>query len=453
MQICQTKKVISAAESEKYKSYTLSNYHNIAQINKLSDDQKFAIEVVGRVLPFKTNNYVTDHLIDWDHVPEDPVFILNFPQKEMLAPHHFEQMAELVKGGADKKEIAACAQGIRLELNPHSAGQLEHNRPYFKGKLLSGLQHKYKETVLCFPSQGQTCHAYCTFCFRWPQFIGVDELRFAMQEADQLSQYVKAHPEVTDVIFTGGDPLIMRTKTLAKYLDHLLDEDVPHLQTIRIGTKSLSYWPQRFVSDKDADELLCLFERVVDSGRHLAIMAHFNSPRELETDLAEEAIARIRSTGAQIRTQSPLLRHINDEADSWVRLWKRQVNLGCIPYYMFMARDTGAQSYFGVPLNRAWKIFRTAYKQVSGLCRTVRGPSMSAFPGKVQILGVNEVAGEKVFTLRMLQGRNPDWVGRPFFAAFDDKAFWLDELRPAFGEERFFFEEEFDAGGRKLHLV
>jgi len=77
---------------------------------------------------------------------------------------------------------------------------------------------------------------------------------------------------------------------------------------------------------------------------------------------------------------------------------------------------------------------------VSGLSRTVRGPSMSAFPGKILIDGVVEIAGEKLFALQFLQARNPDWVRRPFYAKFDANATWLDELKPAFGQEKFFFE-------------
>jgi hypothetical protein len=111
---------------------------------------------------------------------------------------------------------------------------------------------------------------------------------------------------------------------------------------------------------------------------------------------------------------------------------------------MFVARDTGAQHYFAVPLVRAWEIFRGAYQQVSGLCRTARGPSMSANPGKAQVLGVTEIRGEKVIALRFLQGRNPDWVGRPFFAEYSDTATWLNELKPAFGEKRFFFQDELE---------
>ncbi len=131
---------------------------------------------------------------------------------------------------------------------------------------------------------------------------------------------------------------------------------------------------------------------------------------------------------------------INDDAAVWARLWKTQVNLGIVPYYMFVERDTGAHHYFEVPLFRAWKIYREAQQQVSGIARTARGPSMSANPGKVEIQGIAEVYGEKVFVLRFIQGRNPDWVQQPFFARFDERANWLDQLKPAFGEKKFFFE-------------
>ncbi len=116
--------------------------------------------------------------------------------------------------------------------------------------------------------------------------------------------------------------------------------------------------------------------------------------------------------------------------------------LGCQPYYMFVVRDTGAQHFFGVPLDRAWQVFREAYQNISGLGRSVQGPCMSTYPGKIQILGVNTLQGEQVFNLRFIQARDPNWVLRPFFARYDPQAIWLDDLKPAFGERNFFFEEE-----------
>ncbi|MEW6468663.1 MAG: lysine 2,3-aminomutase [Bacteroidota bacterium] len=426
-----------------YRSYSLGNFESIPQVEKLSDSQKFEMKVVGNVLPFKTNNYVINELIDWDNIPDDPMFRLTFPQKDMLIQPHYEAMAQTLSRGGSKDEIKAVANSIRSQLNPHPAGQ-KGNIPEIDGVRLTGLQHKYKQTVLFFPSQGQTCHAYCTFCFRWPQFVGMEELKFAAREADLLAKYVKRNREITDVLFTGGDPLIMKTKMLSGYIDKLLDGEIENLQTIRIGTKAFGYWPYRFTKDDDAGDLLRLFEKIVGRGINLAVMAHFNHPVELSTRAVADAIKMVRATGAQIRTQSPVLRHINDSPGIWADMWRKQVNHNCIPYYMFIPRDTGAQHYFAVPLVEAWHIFRNAYQKVSGVCRTVRGPSMSCTPGKVQVLGVSELRGEKIFVLRMLQGRNPDWVARPFFAAYDPDAIWMDDLKPAFDEGKFFFEDELE---------
>ena len=432
----------SINETAPIKSYTLTNFRTIQEIDQMSEEAKFEMEVVGNVLPFKTNNYVVEQLIDWDNIPKDPMFVLTFPQKGMLIPEHYDKMAATLKSGADKKEIQRVANDIRLKLNPHPAGQMELNVPVLKdGTKLFGMQHKYDETCLFFPSQSQTCHAYCSFCFRWPQFVGMDEMKFAMREGEQLVQYLKEHPEISDVLFTGGDPMIMKASMFSVYTDALLDANLPNLKTIRIGTKAVSYWPYKFLTDSDADETLQNFEKIVKSGTHLAIIDHFNHLVELSTDPIKEAIKRIRNTGAQIRTQSPLLAHINDDANMWAKMWQKQVSLGCIPYYMFVVRDTGAQHYFGVPLVKAEKIFRSAFRKVSGLARTVRGPSMSATPGKVHVLGVSEINGQKVMALQLLQGRESEWVGVPFFAKYDESAIWLDDLEPAFGE-KFFFEDD-----------
>ncbi len=421
------------------KTYTLRNYKTIPQIATLSDEMIEAIEVVGRVLPFKTNNYVIDNLIDWTQIDSDPMFTLTFPRKEMLEKKYYNAIKKLLEKGADKATLDNKVHEIRMELNPNPAGQ-EHNVPEMNNVKLKGIQHKYPETVLFFPSQGQTCHAYCSFCFRWPQFSGMSDFKFAMNEINLLAQYLLQNPQVTDVLFTGGDPMTMSTRLLSTYINVLLEPEFKHIHTIRIGTKALSYWPYRFTKDADSDELIKLFERIVGAGKNLAIQAHFNHPAELKTFAASESIQKIRSTGAQIRTQSPLLKHINDKSKIWAEMWRKQVDLGCIPYYMFVARDTGSKRYFELTLDKCWNVFRKAYRQVSGVCRTVRGPSMSCEPGKIQVLGVQQVEGEKVYVLRFLQGRDPSWVNIPFFAKYDPSATWFDQLEPAFGEEKFFFE-------------
>jgi KamA family protein len=384
---------------------------------------------------------VIEHLIDWSDIPDDPMFQLTFPQPGMLHEGDLSRMLDLVRRDVPHAELQAAAREIQGRLNPHPAGQLELNVPMLDQNPLEGMQHKYRETVLFFPAAGQTCHAYCTYCFRWAQFVGIDELRFAARQADALQRYVREHPEVRSVLFTGGDPMVMKTTVLRKYVEPLLDPALDHLESIRIGTKAPAYWPYRFVSDEDSDDLMRLFEEVAHSGRSLALMAHYSHPRELETPVAQEAIRRVRSAGGVVRCQAPLIAHVNDSADGWAEMWKKQVELGAVPYYMFVERDTGAKHYFSVPLARALDIFNDAYRQVSGLARTARGPSMSATPGKVMIDGVTEIAGEKVFVLKFLQGRDPGWAGEVFFAKYDPDATWLDHLEPAFGGDEFFFEE------------
>ena len=424
-----------------YKPYSLQNFREIPQMQFLTEEEKLEIQVVGTVLPFKTDNYVVDELIDWSNFKKDPFFILNFPQREMLEETDFKKVASLIKQNATRAEIQAEVRKIRMKLNPNPASQ-ESNVPEFNGKRLNGIQHKYREIMLFFPTQGQTCHAYCTFCFRWPQFA-LNEFKFAMKEADQMVEYLKANPFITDVLFTGGDPAVMKTKFFEQYFNALLEADIPNLRNIRIGTKSLTYWPYRYTTDEDADDLLRLFEKVKKRGINVALMAHFNHPGELKTPVVKEAVNRLLNAGVQIRSQSPLLKHINDRSDIWAENWKEQVSMGIIPYYMFIARDTGAQDYFAVTLNRAWQIYRSAYNQVSGIARTVKGPSMSCSPGKVQIVGVTEVNREKVFVLNFLQGRDPAWVGKPFFAKFDPNAVWFNDLEPAFGKTDFFYEQSY----------
>jgi len=431
----------------RYQTFGRAHLDQLPQLQHLDPEVRLGLKAVASVLPFKVNSYVVEHLIDWDRIPEDPIFQLTFPQESMLEPAAMSEMKALLRAGAAPDTIRAAADRIRMTMNPHPAGQVEKNVPLVDGERVRGLQHKYRETVLFFPSQGQTCHTYCTYCFRWAQFVGNKELKFASRQASSLRQYVEQRPEISDVLFTGGDPLVMRARQLRQYIEPLLE--VESVRTIRIGTKALAWWPHRFTSDRDADELLSLFEQVVASGKHLALMAHCSHPRELAPPVVSEAVRRIRSTGAVVRCQAPLIRHVNDDPGIWADMWRKQVSLGAIPYYMFVERDTGPRRYFELPLAEALRIFQAAYQQISGLGRTVRGPSMSCEPGKILLDGTTHIHGERVFVLKFIQGRDPTWPGRVFFAKFDPSARWLDELRPLHGE-RFFFQDPADPKHRAL---
>jgi KamA family protein len=424
----------------RFRAYGRRHLDRLPEMGYLTQEQQTALKTVSAVLPFRVNDYVLRELIDWDDIPNDPIFQMTFPQVGMLDRRDFLRLQDVFVAGGDEAKIASHVRAIQMGMNPNPGGQKALNVPVFDGEKLPGCQHKYRETVLFFPVQGQTCHAYCTYCFRWAQFVGLKDLRFASRDIDGMVRYLNEHDEVSDVLITGGDPMVMSTSLLRRKIEPLLDARLSHVQSIRIGSKALAYWPYRFTTDRDADDLLRLFEQVRMSGRQLAFMAHFSHPRELQTRAVRDAMRRILDTGAVIRCQAPLIRHVNDKAETWAEMWRQQVLHGAVPYYMFVERDTGPKQYFEVPLARGLRIFSKAYSEVSGLARTVRGPSMSATPGKVLVDGVVTIGGEKIFVLKMVQGRDPEWANRVFFARFDAQAYWLDDLHPAVGEHQFFFE-------------
>ncbi|MFE2825154.1 KamA family radical SAM protein [Streptomyces sp. NPDC059271] len=414
---------------ERFRAYGPRQLDDIATRHNLPEEIRETVRRISLVLPFRVNTYVLNELIDWDRIPDDPMFQLTFPQRGMLPLSDEERLGKLSADPGDKLLLREAVADIRAGLNPHPSGQQQYNVPHLNGTEVPGLQHKYRETVLYFPGQGQTCHAYCTYCFRWAQFVGDADLRFAAPDPAGLITYLGAHPEVSDVLVTGGDPMVMTTERLRRHLTPLLA--VESVDTLRIGTKSVAYWPQRFTTDADADDVLRLFEEVVAAGKQLAVMAHFSHPRELGTSLARQALARIRATGAVVYCQAPLIAHVNDDAAVWAALWRAELAAGAVPYYLFVERDTGPHEYFKVPLARAVDIFQSAYRTLPGLARTVRGPVMSATPGKVAVDGVEETPQGTYFRLRMLQAREPALVARPFRARFSPEAAWLDDLELA----------------------
>ncbi len=425
-----------------YRAFNFSSFSKSKYAKNLSDQELKELELVSHILPFKVNNYILDELIDWNNKETDPMFNLYFFNKHML---HSEQLNLLQNSYYNTKTIEEkneIIKQIRSELNPHPAKQMTANVPILNNKRIKGLQHKYKETCLIFPKSGQTCHSYCTFCFRWAQFIGDDDQKFYTDSSGLHIEYIKKNKEITDLLFTGGDPMIMSVPKLKEIVSPFLSNEFEHIKNIRIGTKSIVNFPYKYVNDKETSELLSFFDDIIKTGKHLSIMAHINHWIEMESNAFKIAIKNIRNTGAEIRTQSPILNNINDNSDIWIKMWQQQVKLGLIPYYMFIERETGAEKYFNIPLFKAFNIFKDAYKQVSGLCKTVKGPSMSAIPGKVVIDGVIKIEGKKYFVLNFLQARNPDWIKQPFLAEYDETSTWLFQLNPYGG--KFFFMDELE---------
>lgn len=420
---------------KKYKAISIHDLPHIKQTASLDQKRMEELTTLGKIYPFRTNEYVLDELINWDDFENDPIYRLNFPVKEMLTESDYDIILAAQKNLAPE-ELKKVIRELRLKLNPHPAGQLEMNIPYLNDLKLNGYQHKYQNTILFFPAQGQTCHAYCTFCFRWPQFVGDPDLKIATNEVDLLIKYLSQNPQITDILITGGDPMVMNSSNLKNYLQPLMT--LPSVKNIRIGSKSLSFWPYKYLDGDESMKVLEIFSQIIQSGKHLSFMAHFNHPVELSTPAVKEAIKMIRGTGAEIRTQSPILKHINDDPRIWAELWEKQVQLGCVPYYMFLPRDTGAQHHFGIELSTALSIFREAIGSISGLCRTVRGPIMSTDNGKVEILDYNST--DNIYMLRFIQHRNPTMSYKCFYGRPNtSNPIWLSGLEPLHDSDAIFF--------------
>ncbi len=413
-------------------TYNSKNFKNIEYIRHLPEDVKKEIELVSSVIPFKTNNYVVDYLIDWENYRNDPVYILNFPNRTMLKEDQFDRLRRVKNESHSDAEIMKVINGIRMEMNPHPAQQMT-NVPTLDGEELKGVQHKYRDIVLFFPSQGQTCHAHCTFCFRWPQFVKDLDLKFSMREIDKVAEYIRRHEEVNEILFTGGDPMIMSPATLSKYIDVLLSSNLKNLKNIRFGTKSLTYWPFTFLPEhnEEGQAMLDLFRKITDSGLHLAFMAHFNHPNELNNEVVQQAIYNIRQTGAEIRTQAPILNNINNNSRTWSEMWKKQVSLGMIPYYMFIERETGPYDYFKLPLAEVYHTYQRAIKETGSFAKTITGPVMSAAKGKVHIMGVvnNPADSQKYFMMQYVRHRDYRETYKPFFTEYNEHATWINQLK------------------------
>ncbi len=424
-----------------YRAFTDRDLDAVVPVRTMSDAERLGIRAVAAVLPCRVNSYIVEDLIDWSMVPDDPIYQLTFPQPAMLAPADFSRMYALLRRRAPEPEIEEAAQEVRRRMVGKSpVEQAKGGAPPAAGPRCC-FEHKYRETVLFFAAGRHTRHAYSTFFFSGPAFRDGEEPS-AEREVGELARHLGRHHEVADVLLTGGDPLALRTDALRRCVEPLLEPALGHIESIRFDSHAPAHWPHRFTTDADADDLLRLFETIRRSGRNVTLISHYSHSRELETAEARRALRRIQGAGAVVRCAAPIVRRVNDSAAAWVDLWRRQVRLGAVPYYMFVESNGGPRRHFEVPLARGLAIYSDAYSRVSGLARTVRGPVMPTRFGKLLVAGRATLGGEEAFILKFVQALDPAWVGRTFFARFDERATGLHDLRPAFGESRFFFEDE-----------
>lgn len=278
--------------------------------------------------------------------------------------------------------------------------------------VVPGLQHKYAQTGLMLVTD--RCASYCRYCFR-KRLVGKDSDEVA-PDYGRIAAYIQGHPEMNNVLLSGGDPFVLNTETLNGIIDYLLP--IPHLSSIRFGTKTIAFYPPRF-----ADPALPrLFQRITDAGKTPVIVAHFDHVGEISEE-AERHIRRLREAGVQFLNQSVLLSRVNDDPATLAATFQKCHSIGVRPYYLFQARPVKAASHFQVPFARGVEIVRAVNGRLSGIQKTFKF-IMSHYTGKIEIL--DAVDGR--LYMRYHQNKHADKVGRLFSRPLVDGACWLDDL-------------------------
>lgn len=276
-----------------------------------------------------------------------------------------------------------------------------------------GVQHKYTQTALILSTNA--CAMYCRHCFR-KRLVGLSDAELNKQ-VDEAAAYVRSHPEINNVLVSGGDALMNPNHIIARYLEELCAID--SLDLIRFGSRVPVTFPQRVYED---EELLALFERYAPQ-KPLYLVAQFNHPREL-TEEALRAVRAFQSRGVQVRNQTVLLRGVNDDAETLAQLLRGLTQAEIVPYYIFQCRPvTGVKGRFQVPLLEGARIVDAAKGRQNGLGKGVRY-AMSHPRGKLEILGTLR-EGEMLFKFH--QNKYPEDASRLFTAALRPDSTWLDE--------------------------
>lgn len=368
-------------------------------IEELNNFPNIPSEVLRKVrslcsaIPFKTNNYILTQLIDWSNWKECSIFKINFPNLAF----HPESFNKAETGNTVNLNTLSSKKRV---LDSHiGASNLGAEQKNNNSESQIGLFHHFPSTLMLFPFEAQSCFGICMYCYRWR--IHCENLSYYYDDPLLPVRYLNEHPEISDVLITGGDALFMKGSDLRKYIQPLLS--VKSLKTIRLATRALSWWPYRFLADDDTTEIFDLFEYIKSSEKNCAIMAHISHPDEISTPVAIQAVNRINSAGIIIRSQTPILRGVNGSSEILRILFNKEVAMGIVPYYLFIESSTDFTDFFKLPLIKALEIYNEATCSISGLARTLRGPVLTCKSKKILIDGLVENSGESKIILKCIQ--------------------------------------------------
>jgi len=348
---------------------------DIDKLTMIPKDEREKLRRITEKFVFRVNEYYLN-LIDWND-PDDPI-------RKLVIPN----------------------EGELLEYGRWDASDEDTNY------VAPGCQHKYKTTALLIVSE--VCGAYCRYCFRKRLFRA--DVKEAMSDVEPGLQYIARHPEINNVLLTGGDSLILATPKLRRILERL--RAIPHVKIIRLGSKLPVFNPMRIYED---EELLAAIREFSTVDKRIYVMAHVNHPREI-TPQAKRGFEALHRAGAVVVNQTPVLRGINDDPKVLGELLDKLSWAGVTPYYFFVNRPVAGNAAFVLPLKDVYRIVEEAKALTSGLGKRVR-LAMSHTSGKIEILAIEN---GKAY-LKYHQSRDGEY-GKFMVLDCPDDAAWFDDL-------------------------
>lgn len=350
-------------------------YTDLRDVPNISDDYLKEIRGICEKFRFKAHAHYLS-LIDWDD-PNDPI-------KRIIIPQGHEN-------------------------NPWGRYDASNEKKYTK---IPGLQHKYRSTAVMLLSR--ECAGYCRFCFRKRLFILPEE--DTLKDVQGAIEYIEKHQEITNVLITGGDGLMVPTSKLRDVISKL--RKIDHVHIIRIGSKMLAYNPSRILDDTD---LLEMIKEYSTPSKRIYIMTHFNHPKEF-SDKSLKAAYLLSKAGAILANQTPMLRGVNDNEYTLAELFQKLSFTGITPYYVFICRPTIGNKGFAVPVEEALEIFQRAQMKCSGLAKRAR-LVMSHETGKIEV--VSQTKDEIYF--RYHRSAEESQSGDFLIFKKNPMAYWFDD--------------------------
>lgn len=362
----------------------ISNPREIGEALGLGPQEIEEFERVAKKFPVRVNSHYLS-LIDPDN-PDDPI-------RRIVIPHEGELMDD--DGDWDPS----------------------NENKYTPIDDFNALKQKYEDTVLVIVTD--QCGSICRFCFRKRLFSEEGE-KDAQKDLDPAFEYIRGHPEIQNVLLTGGDSLMISTRRL----EHILSElsDIDHIDTIRLGTKMLAFYPQRVTND---GSLVSLLAEHSTPQKKIYVMAHFTHPNEF-SDETFHAIDLLKGTaGVEIRNQTPLLKGVNDDPKVLSKHLRNLYTSGVTPYYLFICRPTIGNKDFSIPIETALDLFNETMGELPGIAKTVK-LVMSHYTGKIEVVGMTD---DKQIVMKYHRAPNPKDVGKLLTFQSNPQALWLDDYK------------------------